>query len=513
MPAPATIHPPIPPAPQRIPPRSARTPFPAGALRAILVPAVLGAILIPVDHPGIGWLLTGLTAALALALVDRRARTQCKHAGSENSHTDGATAYGVAFDLDKPAETIAPQQFRARWWWAALTVGLLAVGAVRASGWLFACCLLAAVVTGSLAIVGRRSIHGLWHDAIAVPLAAVTVPPWLIRGITGRTTTSSARGRIALSVAVTAGLLLVFVPLLAGADALFAGLIGGITPTVHAATVIRWLVVGILVAALTAGALYVLAGPPPAHTTGEAATGMRWRPLEWALPVAALTVLYAVFVAVQLTALFGGDDYVRRTAGLTYAEYARSGFWQLTAVTVLTLAVLSAVLRWAARDTPARRLLLRALLTPVIALTLTIVASALHRMWTYQQAYGFTVPRLLVEAGELWIGLLYLLTLAAVYHHHAWLPRAAVATAAATLLALAATDPERLIADRNIDRWQSGKDLDTTYLATLSADIAPALDRLPTPLRTTLLDPLRHHPDNNTWGHWNLARARLTNQR
>ena len=49
------------------------------------------------------------------------------------------------------------------------------------------------------------------------------------------------------------------------------------------------------------------------------------------------------------------------TEGLTYAEYARQGFWQLLWVSALTLLVLSGVIRVAGRVTAADRRLLRVL--------------------------------------------------------------------------------------------------------------------------------------------------------
>ena len=57
------------------------------------------------------------------------------------------------------------------------------------------------------------------------------------------------------------------------------------------------------------------------------------------MPLLVLDALFLAFVAVQVTVLFGGNDYVLRTAGLTYAEYAREGFWQLIAAGTLTLGV------------------------------------------------------------------------------------------------------------------------------------------------------------------------------
>ena len=71
--------------------------------------------------------------------------------------------------------------------------------------------------------------------------------------------------------------------------------------------------------------------------------------LDWALPTGVLVAVLALFVGVQFVVLFGSDDYVLRTTGLTYAEYARSGFWQLLAVTALALGVLALGSRLGAR--------------------------------------------------------------------------------------------------------------------------------------------------------------------
>jgi len=53
---------------------------------------------------------------------------------------------------------------------------------------------------------------------------------------------------------------------------------------------------------------------------------------------------------------------VLTTENLTFAQYARTGFWQLLTVTVLTLLIMAAVARKAHRSTPTDRLWLRGLL-------------------------------------------------------------------------------------------------------------------------------------------------------
>ncbi len=465
-------------------PRARWVAYPAGVLPAAGVAGLFAAAAVPVDRPGIGWLLAGFAIAVAIGTVHRRAADR--------------------------AEIPTERRHRPSRWWAAAALALLAVGTFRAAGWLFVLCLIAAAVCGSLAVVGRPSARGVFHDAIAVPLASAGALAWVyaaqgrLRGSTG-----ARHWRLGASVAATVALLAVFVPLLAGADATFAAIVTGLVPRMDAPTTTRWIVLFLLTATTTLGALYVLAGPPAPADAGSTPAKRTLARLEWALPVGALTVLFASFLGAQLVALFGGDDYVQRTAGLTYADYARSGFWQLAAVTLLTLAVILPVLHRATRDSATDRRWLRGLLCTISGLTLVIIASAFGRMWTYQQAYGFTVLRLLVGTCELWLGVVYLLVVVAVLRlETAWLPRTTLATAVAALLMLAVANPEALVASENIDRWQRGEDLDADYLSGLSADIVPVLDRLPAPTRLDLRQRLTHREDDETWNSWNLARMR-----
>ncbi|WP_239476480.1 DUF4153 domain-containing protein [Nocardia arizonensis] len=464
-----------------------RIPRPPGVVPAAAVAGFGAAVMIPVDRPGIGWLLACVVAAGAVFAVDHRARRGAAVTGGAPSEGFGAC--------------------RERIFWAAIAFGLVAVGAVRAAGWLFALCVAAALVAGSLAVVGRRSVRGAWWDVVAVPMAAFPAVPWALAG-TRRPRGGRPALRVGWSVAATAVLLAVFVPLLASADATFDAAITDLLPSADTAAVLRWALVFGLVAFGALGALHLLAGPLPAADPNRQPR-RSLRRAEWGLPVGALTALFAIFVAMQFVALFGGDDYVMRTAGLTYAEYARRGFWQLAIVSLLTVAVILAVLRWADRDESADRRWLRGLAGSVSVLSLVIVASSVLRMWTYQDAYGFTVLRLLVGACELWLGLIFLLVIAALVRlDAAWLPRAAIGAAFAALLALAILDPERLVAERNIDRMLDGKPLDTWYLKGLSPDVLPALDRLPEPDRGAIrAEIIRDLPDDS-WSSWNLSRAR-----
>ncbi len=468
---------------------------------ALLTAAVIAALSIPLDRGGVGWLITAIagTAALAVARrVPHRRRTS-------------VPLPNLTFPVKHPSPD--------RYGWAAATVALLGVGTLRSAGWLFVLCVATAALTGALAVAGGRSARAMVVAATMAPLAAFRSVPWVVRGVAALRRQGPAAGggtRIAATIAVSVALLVVFGSLFASADEAFADVLERAVPDINVGTVARWVWVFLVAGGLLGGAAYLRAAPPDLSGMTGGRPGRVTR-LEWAIPLGLLTVLFAMFVAVQLAVLFGGSRHVLNTDGLTYANYARGGFWQLLAVTGLTLVVLAGAVRWAPRNTPADRTLIRVILGALAVLTLVIVASALHRMDVYADTYGLTRLRVLVFLCELWLGLTFVLVLVAgVRLRGDWVPRAVVAIGVLTLLGLAAANPDGLIAERNIARYEQTGRIDLPHLSGLSADAVPALDRLDAidPVQRdcalSLLDRrLRNNPDD--WRGWSYGREHARN--
>jgi hypothetical protein len=143
-------------------------------------------------------------------------------------------------------------------------------------------------------------------------------------------------------------------------------------------------------------------------------------------------------------------------------------------------------------------------------LTLVVLASALRRLGLYEDAYGFTRPRLAAHGLGLWLALVFLLLLAAGSTSHGrWLPRTALVATGGSLLAFALANPDRMIAERNVARWEATGRIDVPYLRSLSADAVPALDRLPPGLRAAALTRIRRRvAEHEAWSSANLSRAR-----
>ncbi|WP_117209277.1 DUF4153 domain-containing protein [Allorhizocola rhizosphaerae] len=231
----------------------------------------------------------------------------------------------------------------------------------------------------------------------------------------------------------------------------------------------EWLTSGFLLALPVLLVMGVGMALPQAWLKGKERTS--WARLDWMIPVGGLIVLFGAFAAVMFNALFGGHEYVLNPEGPTYANHARTGFAQLAVVAMLTMGVVLAVL---SRVSDEDRRLAMVMVGVLSGLTLVIVASALLRMVVYGEAFGYTRMRLLAVVAIVWLGLVF------VARKYAW------HTGVAVLLALVILNPDRHIAQTVIGRWAHDGHLDAPYLASLSTDALPALDRLPAEKRDCL---------------------------
>jgi Domain of unknown function (DUF4153) len=331
------------------------------------------------------------------------------------------------------------------------------------------------VLFAAAAVAGGRG----WRGVLLTPLGiGPRSAPGIVAVARGAGTLSPTLGGAALPAirgTLLAGALLgVFGLLFASADGAFAHLTSQALPDTDLFDELPARAAVFLAASALAGGLALSAGGEGSLAPGRGSS-RRLGTIEATAALGALVALFAAFVAVQIVVLFGGDRHVLDTAGLTYAEYAHQGFAQLLVVAALVLAVVGATLRWVEP-----RPIVRALLLALCALTLVVVASALHRLDIYVDAFGAT--RLRLDAASVcgWVGGLLVLAGAAVaVGRRGWLPRAAALLTAATAIAFAALNPDAYVADRNVDRYERSGKLDAAYLQSLSDDAAPALARLP----------------------------------
>jgi hypothetical protein len=232
------------------------------------------------------------------------------------------------------------------------------------------------------------------------------------------------------------------------------------------------------------------AEPPPAAPKAP------WRvgPVEATVVLGSLVALFCVFAAAQVVALSGGGGHVLRTAGLTYAEYARSGFFQLLAVAFLTLVAIVGLRAVTDLAGEGDRRRFTVLAEVAIGLTLVVVVVAVRRLALYQAAFGLTMLRLYSSVFALWVGVVVVLAgmaIVGVGRRRAGFPAATAGAGLVLLLALNVVNPEAVVARHDVARAARAQRVDSAYLGQLSDDAVPALvdglARLPEPARAQVL--------------------------
>jgi hypothetical protein len=229
-----------------------------------------------------------------------------------------------------------------------------------------------------------------------------------------------------------------------------------------------------------------------------------------------MDLLFLIFVFIQIRYLFGGSEHVKLTAGLTYSEYARSGFWALFAVAMILLPFLL-VMQWLLRaeDSTAQRVY-RWLAGIQIALLFVVMASAFERMHLYIREYGLSEDRLYPMAYMAWLAVVFvwfcLTILRGKRENFAF---GAMVAGFLLIAALNVINPDAQIARTNLQRAHRGNSFDSYYLNTLSADAVPvvlaAWPRLSHADQCSLRIHLTHWdlpPDDSDWRSWNISRSR-----
>ena len=240
---------------------------------------------------------------------------------------------------------------------------------------------------------------------------------------------------------------------------------------------------------------------------------------EGLIAVGSLVLLFGVFALSQLITWIGGADNVLQTAGLTYAQHAREGFFQLLAVAVITLGVLMTARATTSLPTDTHRRWFKTLGLAAVALILAIVAVALRRLALYEDAYGLTMLRLYSTVFAVWIAVVFVMfgVVIAEVKRTDWFVGAGTAVALVFLFAMNVLNPEAFVVDRNFDRQAMAKPvpIDSLYVTTLSTDATPALlarvDELPAEARDTVVRNLCQTTNpggSGSWTEWNWSANR-----
>ncbi|MGH7531526.1 MAG: DUF4153 domain-containing protein [Gemmatimonadales bacterium] len=411
--------------------------------------------------------------------------------------------------------------------WLAITALLLALAFVRRDAETLAAfdviALLVTLALGAACFHGERiTTLAPWRFVGVVLRGGLTTAvgslPLLGRDIPWHELGGSTRARrlraVLVGVLLAAPLLVVFGALFAAADMVFDATLASLF-AVDLEDLVSHALLVVVLAALAAGYLRwtLMLRPRAAEgSAGLATPGFTSTMTALGL----LLLLFLMFVVIQLRYFFGGAALVERTTGLTYAEYARQGFFELVVASAFLLPVLLGALHTVRDDIAAHRASIRRVLGALLLLHAVIMTSAFARLRLYVEAFGLSEDRLYAAA--------VMVFLAGVF---AWLAATelrgrgrrftfgSLLHGYGVLAALHLLNPDAFITRTNLARADAGaRAFDAEYAVTLGADAVPplleALPRLEPSARcrvvASLLD--RWAGEDGDWRSWNWSRAR-----
>lgn len=205
-----------------------------------------------------------------------------------------------------------------------------------------------------------------------------------------------------------------------------------------------------------------------------------------------INVIYSMFVYIQIRYLFLNAGAL--PDGITYATYAREGFFQLLTVAILNV-ILVSVLEWLNKN---RHTLQRILEGLTLICTFVMGVSSFYRMHLYEVSYGYTRLRLLVFMFLIFLLVFIMMLLGyLISYKKVWL-HTVIYFSVAYYIGASWFNVDGFIVRENIARYEKSGEFDAAYAMTLSSDAIPLLVEF-YKIHPEALDPNEaYDPDDNS---------------
>ena len=340
-------------------------------------------------------------------------------------------------------------------WLHALPYGLLAIatsavfvctsnGAVRFFG-VVVSFLLALVSYDTLqggAIRGNRPVLGIFYAA-GSSLENIDIPAKSL--FSNRDGEKKALGKVLVGVLCALPVLLVVVPLLISSDEAFKGLMSQLFS--HSFTTILKSLLGIVLAVFV-----VTYGFSLKHGRVSRLKDSTFAGIENAYIISflsAIGVCYLLYLFSQLAYFFSAFRGFLPDEEITYAQYARKGFFEMCVIAVINLVLVFLALALAKKKEGKVCHGIKALTTFIALFSLVIIATALSKMVLYISAYGMTVLRLGTSAFMVFLAVVVLSVILRIYIRKINVGKTALLTAGCVGLVLGVCNGNAVCANYN----------------------------------------------------------------
>ncbi len=338
-------------------------------------------------------------------------------------------------------------------------------------------CVILSVLSLGLSICEQRFVWPVWvKEGLIAFFGGVSRMGTYFTA--GKNLTSNGRkqvGHIFLGILISIPILAVAAVLLSSADEIMATYLGDFFEGLFIDDAGIWIVriiVFVIVASVTYGLSQWLGREKLEKEIKESVDVEVIPPVLSGTILFLLNILYLFFAYVQFRFLFLGAVNVQMT-DYDYAEYARSGFFELVVLTILNTVGILVINRFTKSH-----LFNRLSLTVTALCTFVMMVSSWYKMYLYEQAYGYTQLRLYVYLILAFMFVFMALITIGVWRRDYRVVEWAMIIGLSYYLVIAYINIDGIIVDNNMARYQSTGEIDLYYLMTeLSEDAVPKLAR------------------------------------
>lgn len=203
-----------------------------------------------------------------------------------------------------------------------------------------------------------------------------------------------------------------------------------------------------------------------------------------------LTALVAVLPVLFLYVVFFISQWKYYVSGFTgvlpedfsYAEYARQGFFELCAVSVLNLILIVGIAFFIKRGKKGSPVILKIVAAVFCLCTLILISTAVAKLVMYIETYGLTQKRIYAMWLMALIGIVFLVIAAGQFLPKMKVVAVCVSIAIVMFAGLSVCNVNALCAKYNVDRYLSGSlsTIDVSNMEELGDSAIPSLVRLAT---------------------------------
>lgn len=173
--------------------------------------------------------------------------------------------------------------------------------------------------------------------------------------------------------------------------------------------------------------------------------------------LSAISFCYIFYLFSQLAYFFSAFKGFLPNGEITYAQYARKGFFEMCIIAVINLSMVFLSVLLAKKQNGKMCAGIKLTATFISVFTLIIIATAISKMVLYIDAYGMTVLRVTTSAFMLFLAVVFTATILKIYINKINVVKTALITAGIVVLTLGSVNVNAVCAEYNYECYKNKK--------------------------------------------------------